>query len=200
MDLLLIISVFLVHLISMNFVFNRGKLHYENGNWTGEVYDIIQNNFPDYSRFNYTKNLYLLVFIVPLLFSTASKQNLSSDLYTFLKWFLVIIFIRALTIPLTILPKQKLCSPKQFNLFHGTIGGTCYDKIFSGHFAFGLLFSFWLVKFNYVSNTTTNIFLLAIINIIHAFILGITRSHYTIDLAVSALVVYLVLNHFKQIN
>jgi hypothetical protein len=55
MDILLIISVLVVHLISMKFVFNKGKLHYEKENWSGEVYDIIQNNFPDYSKFNYTK-------------------------------------------------------------------------------------------------------------------------------------------------
>jgi hypothetical protein len=92
----------------------------------------------------------------------------------------------------TILPKQNGCSVKSLGWFDMTIGGTCYDKILSGHFAFGLLLTLMMFKYNFVKPDRYYYFI--ILNIVHAIILAVTRSHYTLDI-VLALFVTLIINY-----
>ena len=85
------------------------------------------------------------------------------------------------------------------SLFNKTIGGGGYDKMFSGHFAFGLLISLLLFKYNIVKSSNLNIFIFVFLNILHFVILGITRSHYTMDMIVSLYVTLFVYNLNIQI-
>jgi hypothetical protein len=54
----------------MRFAWTKGKMHYKDK--LSHVYDIIHSNFPDYSKYNYTKNWYLLVFIIPLILNISN--------------------------------------------------------------------------------------------------------------------------------
>lgn len=189
----------LIHLVSMQHTYTSGTNFYENELGHKEIncnqiYDIIQNNTPDYSMYNYDKNWYLLVFIIPIIL------NYSVIPYTFynefLYKFLIIILIRALVIPLTILPKNCKCqiitdSNGQLDLFNKTIGGGCYDKLLSGHIAFSLLLTLLLIKYNILQGTF-GISYAIITNLLHVFILTITRSHYTIDIVVGIFTTLLV--------
>lgn len=154
------------------------------------IWDIIHSNFPDYSLYNYTKNWYLIFFIIPIIFNIT---NISFNfIHEFLSKFIILIFLRCLTIISTILPRNcelKFKLNKKTNfwtlLYHKIIGGGYYDKCFSGHAAFGLLLTLLLFKYNFLQTNIFNILLYTIFNIIHFFMITITRSHYTVDIVVA---------------
>ncbi len=100
----------------------------------------------------------------------------------------------------TILPKNESCSVDKLNMFHMTLGGTCYDKMFSGHFAFGLLSTILAFKHGFMESSISNVSLYALINVIHFWIIAVTRSHYTMDLVVAFYVTMLVTILSKQIT
>ena len=72
--------------------------------------------------------------------------------------------------------------------------------MFSGHFAFGLLLTLLLFKYNILENNWFNMILFVCINAIHLFILSVTRSHYTMDMIVSLYVTLFVFNLNININ
>lgn len=183
----------------MQYTYTTGVNFYENKEInSNKIYDIIQNNTSDYSIYNYDKNWYLLVFILPIIlnFSKIPFAFYNEFLYKFL----IIILIRALVIPLTILPKNSQCQVitdqnGQLNLFNKTIGGGCYDKIYSGHFSFSILLTLLLLKYNILQGTFGITFAI-ITNILHLFILTMTRSHYTIDIVMGFFVTLFINNTF----
>ena len=113
-----------------------------------------------------------------------SKLN-NNMINEFILGFFLIILIRSLMIICTILPRQNNCKVTKLKIFNKTIGGTCYDKMFSGHFAFGLFTTLFVFRNNILEPNFSNKILFLIINSIHFLIIGITRSHYTIDIVVS---------------
>ena len=185
----IIIVAIILHFLCTSYVWETGTMHYITNNNTN-IYDIIHNNTPDYSRFNYTKNLYLLLFFIPII----SNINLitSNIILEFIIKFCIVLIFRSIFMVTTILPKQNGCSVKSLGWFDMTIGGTCYDKILSGHFAFGLLLTLMMFKYNFVKPDRYYYFI--ILNIVHAIILAVTRSHYTLDI-VLALFVTLIINY-----
>ena len=192
--IIFIIITIICHLNAMRFAWTKGKMHYKDK--LSHVYDIIHSNFPDYSKYNYTKNWYLLVFIIPLILNISNITTKFTDEYSF--GYCMIILIRSLMIICTILPRQNNCKVNKLTLFNKTIGGTCYDKMFSGHFAFGYFTTLMLFKYNFISNTNTNKILFTFFNILHFFIIGVTRSHYTIDIVVSIFITMFVYFLMKE--
>jgi hypothetical protein len=172
------------HLYAMKFAWTKGTKHYNDK--LIHVYDIIHSNFKDYTKYNYTKNWYLLVFILPIILNIYKLNSKIIDEY--LLGFCLLILIRSLMIICTILPRQNNCKVTKLKIFNKTIGGTCYDKMFSGHFAFGFFTTLLLFKNNIIDSTFSNKLLFLIFNAIHFYIIGITRSHYTIDIIVSAFI------------
>jgi hypothetical protein len=188
------------HLKAMEFVYKTGTAYYggeSNCKEKDEVWDILHVNFNNYSKYNYTKNWYMVVFFIPLLYNIS---NISLEFVKeFILKFLIIIFLRSVTITATILPKNTTVEVKpdkygNLSLFDKTIGGGCYDKMFSGHFAFGLLLSLLILKYNVLETNIINVMLFIILNAVHLFILGVTRSHYTMDMIVSLYVTLFVYN------
>ena len=92
----------------------------------------------------------------------------------------------------TIMPKNEKCDVQELGFFGKTIGGTCYDKMFSGHFAFGLLFTMLAFQFGFLSTSTTNIVFYVLVNLLHALIIPMTRGHYTMDVIISLYVTLLI--------
>jgi hypothetical protein len=172
------------HLYAMKFVWLKGTKHYDDK--LIHVYDIIHSNFKDYTKYNYTKNWYLLVFIIPIILNLSKLNN--SIINEYLLGYCLIIFIRSLMIICTILPRQNNCKVTKLKIFNKTIGGTCYDKMFSGHFAFGLFTTLFMFKNSIIDSSFSNKILFILFNALHFFIIGITRSHYTIDIVVSVFI------------
>ena len=201
-----IILTFIVicHIKAMEFVYKKGSKYYnkiklkKNNNHL-DVWDIIHNNFKDYSKLSYTKNWYTILFLVPII------MNMNYVSIQFIKEFVlkfcIIVFLRSLTIIVTILPKNmsnvNTIKPKKYEkltLFDKMVSGGCYDKMFSGHFAFGLLLSLLIFKYNIVSVNILNVISVILINVFHLMILSVTRSHYTMDMIVSLYVTLFVYN------
>jgi len=193
-----------VHISAMSFVFYKGTKFYKKkgktlskkthstlgGKIQTPIWDIIHSNFADYSVFNYSKDIYLIVFFLPVIFNLQIISIVY--LYEFFWKFMILIFLRSFTIISTILPrnsklKVKINKKTDFLtvLYHRTIGGGCFDKIYSGHASFGLLATLLLFKYGFLESNIFNISLFVLINLIHFMMIGVTRAHYTVDIIVA---------------
>lgn len=188
--IILIVGTIALHVWSTQYVWNQGTKFYEGQFQPAPVLDIVHNNTTDRSAYNDTKNWFLLVYVMPFLLIKGNSNWITEAIVK-----LCIVFaLRSLTMVTTILPKNSSCKVKELDSYHLTIGGTCYDKMFSGHFAFGLLATSILFKYGFMPTSATSIGLWTVINIVHAWLLTVTRGHYTQDLLVAIYVVALV--HF----
>jgi hypothetical protein len=104
--------------------------------------------------------------ICMLLYAVYSTRQYKEIFYTML----IMLFIRSICIICTILPSQKNCDKTSI-----TYG--CYDKLYSGHFATGLVAT--LVCWKY--NTITSIVFYSL-NFINATLIMLLRAHYTNDI------------------
>jgi len=194
-QLIIFIAITIIcHLYAMSFAWTNGTKYYKNK--LMNVCDIIHSNFKDYTKYNYTKNWYLLVFIIPIIFNLSKLDY--SIINEYILGLCLIILIRSLMITCTILPRQKNCKVIKLKIFNKTIGGTCYDKMFSGHFAFGLFTTLILFNNNIIDSIPRNKLLFLLFNFIHFLIIGITRSHYTIDIVVSVFITLFVFILIKE--
>ena len=132
--------VILLIIIYMNFYTNKqgskfynNRLHNKKTNQ--KIYDIGHKYLPNYSKNKFLHIIHDYTTIIIYLYLIIFNKNLLLD-YVYLS--LIIKLIRSFTIPITILPKDKNC--KEENTFKTLINGSCYDKIFSGHFSLFLLF------------------------------------------------------------
>lgn len=197
---IVIILVFvLTFLISNKLCQQTANIYYldriEKNKITPKIYDLGHRYLPNYSKhyLNFViKDLYvLLLSFVPFLFT--GNYEAFKD---YLSFYIVIILIRSITINLTILPKDKDCKYEDNSMNPFNILNSCYDKIFSGHFA--TLFLATLIFYKY--NIINSIPILIIINIINSFLILTTRSHYTIDIIVSLITVLLVYTNNIKVN
>lgn len=162
---------------------NEGKSFYakylSNNKKNIKVFDISRRILPDL-RNSFIANFateFILVFVLFLLLQ-------SNTLIEFLQYIPVIFLIRALTTYVTILPKDSKCNDSSYSIIE-MIRGHCYDKIFSGHFAFTFLALLIIYNKGFIKNQ----FILVSIGLLHAFFILATRAHYTIDLIVTIFVV-----------
>jgi hypothetical protein len=167
--MILLINILFVYMSYLN-----GKTFYDdrikNNKTTPKIYDIGHKYLPDYSYYNETHVLMNIFVFLPLLFNL----SLFSD---YLSYLLPVLMFRYITINSTILPKSKTCDDSDFGILH-ILHGHCYDKLFSGHMASSIITSLLLYK----KNIVTNLKLLSIYNLTSAFLILVTRSHYTVDI------------------
>jgi len=186
-----------LHLYSVSKNLDIGSSHHTDNHFT--VYDVVQNNTDDMSHYYYTKNWYLLVYVAIIAWNWGRvTENFVIDLV--LK-FSIITILRSLTLNATVLPKGERCNIQKLDVFHRIIGGTCYDKMFSGHFAFGTLVTLLVFKHGVIQTTSENILWAFIINLIHFWIIVVTRAHFTQDILVAlyvTLFVHLGVDAFVQ--
>ena len=134
------------------------------------IYDILHEELPHIPMLEHMSDVICIVLLLSLVVLDRTI------FYYFLGFILTIFIIRSVTIFVTILPKNKKCNVKYASMFRGG----CYDKIFSGHFATGLLATIMLYSNNYI-----NLMLLLLINFANALFIILSRSHYTIDIIVA---------------
>jgi len=171
---------YIIHLFCYKSAQKTGNKYYNNKNKDNnkdndknKIHDFFHELLPDWSDKEWLINLVGLQHVLPFVFLNTSTQ------LRFASMLILILFIRDITINLTILPKHKKCKHK--HTWYETINGGCYDKIFSGHFTVIYLLSL----FYYTSGIITSIPLLVTMNILYAFMIIITRSHYTIDIVMA---------------
>jgi hypothetical protein len=153
-----------------NFYMNR----VDKQKTTPKVYDVMHKLLPKDVEKEWIINYIILLSLVPLLLDFNTEL-----LYNFVGLFLTINLIRDITVNLTILPKNTECIPDKTLVSH--ILGSCYDKIFSSHFAFVYLLTLLYYSYGYISNIPVLIGM----NVINALFILITRAHYTIDIVMS---------------
>ena len=185
LHLIILVAITIIcNFYAMKFTWKTGTNFYNNK--IIHLYDIIHLNFKDYTKYNYVNNWYLLVFIIPIIFNLNKLNYSIINEYTL--GLCLIIILRSLMIICTILPRQQNCKVTKLKIYDEIAGGTCYDQIFSGHFAFGLFTTLILFNYNIIDTILINKLLFLLFNAINFIIIGITRSHYTIDLMVSLFV------------
>jgi hypothetical protein len=156
---------------------NKSEIFYNNVKLKqkSKIYDIIHHNLPS------MRNLYTIANIFPfILLGVAAFIDLKL-LYIILGFLVPILIFRLFMINITILPKDKKCDIKKNSCVYT---GGCYDKVYSGHFA--VIFTSLLVLY---TNKYIDIFTLTALSTISGLLIITSRSHYTIDIFVSFLVV-----------
>jgi hypothetical protein len=174
---IVIVLLLIINIIFVYSSYHNGKNFYnrdENNNIksknsTKKIFDISHKYLPDYSRNDNIHHLMNMFLYMPLLFNP-------DIIFEFLSYILPIFIFRYITTNATIYPKSKNCDDSQFKLWY-FINGHCYDKMFSGHMASSIIISFLLHKYGKITNTT----LLFLYNFINAYLILISRSHYTVD-------------------
>jgi len=156
-----------------------GIWFYEKQLNENKVFDLIHEFTPDFHEYGGIVNLIPLLFLGTFLFT---KGNL---IWEFAEKFLILIFLRSITIFFTILPKHENCS-KRFQ-WSTCLVGQCYDKIFSGHTALTVLAALLLNRGGYIPTWLGILF----VGVETLFIL-LTRSHYSVDILFAMVITYLV--------
>lgn len=167
--------------LSNYFTHQLGKNFYEGKIRDGEVFDILHELTPDLHEW-YGMNDIVLVGLMISFFFVPNNINIVVE---FLSKFLLIMFVRALTIISTILPKHKQCEPKMGWI--QMIKGQCYDKVFSGHTAFVLLATLIYQREGIIGWP-----LFFGLNLFNILSIILVRAHYTIDIILAIVITYLV--------
>lgn len=161
--------------LNLNNIENKSENFYKKN--SKKVYDILHELLPHIPHFEYVSDIIMLLVTLSVIILDYKL------LYEIAGFAITISIIRAFFINATILPKNEICNIK----YSSMIRGGCYDKIFSGHFAFTLLSSLILFK-----NDLINGAIFTMINFINGLFIILSRNHYTIDIIVSIFVVLLV--------
>jgi len=185
-----LLIIFIIYVVVSKHVLKEGSKFYNNrssatcnsgnsgnggdGGSNDKVYDVSFKYLPNLFEFKKYKDLVFLALLFPLL----KSQQIWNTTIQIIGLFLSIVLIRCISIMVTILPKTTSKCKDKYGLF-----GTCYDLIFSGHFAVGLTSTLVLLERGLIQLP-----FLVLFNLLNAFLILVTRSHYTIDILVSLVV------------
>ena len=148
----------------------------------GTGHDVGYSLVPRMDVSPFVLNLVVLLSFLPLLLNPQMGA-----FSAFVTYYTIIMLIRAVTTNLTILPEDAECPHTDFTL--GTlIQGHCSDKLFSGHQALVATLGIVCVQYGIVSGTVAIGY-----NAMVAYLLLASRSHYTVDIFLGALLLYLLI-------
>lgn len=194
LTIILIIGVYLcIHAYLNQLAQSNGERYYNKriaeNKVTPKVYDIMHENLPYWKNNDWLNNLIGALTLIPLIYTN------NPELYfDFASLLLIVNIIRDITINLTILPKEEECKLSDRSYLYSTLLGACYDKIFSGHFAFVFLLTLLYNSYNII----TNMPMIILWNIINALSILVIHSHYTIDIVMSFFVCMTVYNEYMK--
>jgi hypothetical protein len=175
-----IISACIVYLAHKN-----GKNFYRDKKT--EIFDLGIRHTPNMSSNDILKKI-MNVIVIILPFSFGKKI-----FFEYFSLFFFIFIIRLIFISSTILPKQDNCDDSKYSIWN-ILFGHCYDKSLSGHFA-----SIFLMSLILMENGIIRLHTLLIINVIWAFLILSSRSHYTNDILISIFVCLFIFQNKKSI-
>lgn len=176
---------YIMHIISSCLLFSKSSMFCKD---YPPLYDIIISNTPDLSKYHYIPNIlmfFISVFLLIPLFFKNYKLFIS-----FFKYFSIIVLLRTITTQVTVLPPQTECKYEKnfFNIFYMCLNGHYIDKIFSGHTSASLLIVLLYFRYNILDKNL--LYLLLGLQILLAFSLILTRSHYTIDILIAYIITF----------
>ena len=179
-DIVFMLIMIVIHVFFVYICHDNGKTFYrerqKNGKTTQKIYDVGHKYLPDWSHIDFWHVMMDIFIYSPLILN-------SSILEDYLSYSTPIVMMKYITSNVTILPKSENCCDENFNLIH-LLHGHCYDKIFSGHFAGSVLISLLLFEKDIVTDPK----ILIGYNLISAFLILATRSHYTVDILIGGYV------------
>lgn len=145
--------------------------------------DVMHDILPDLSRMPYIRDVILSLFLIPLFFISQKsiRQVFVFDLWNF---FAIIITFKAITIFFTFVPPSSTFCHQTRQLNH------TYHQIFSGHNSFVFLLFMLYVKHGFFKSSFLNF----IPFLMYSLLILMTRCHYSVDVLVSFIIVYLLVN------
>ena len=184
-----IITLLIINPISKNIVYNTGK-HINHL----KLPDIIHNNVDhQYAKqIKYINNIFPSLIIFFTIYNVIKKNIITNDLFLLLKYITIALLIKIVLMNSTVLPDisgECLDDTKFKNKLYFYFMSGCNDLIFSFHMA-TVLFCLHILKKNNVINNNTTI----ILSIIQALLILFSKSHYTVDVLISFIVVPFVIN------
>ena len=180
---LAMISVFIISYLVHQIGSSYYKERIDNNKVNPKVYDIGHRYIPDMSDNKLVELLSHVLAYAPVVYFYFFQKNMFVK-YVNLNIF--ILFLRSISIIVTILPKHKTCDDSNYSWYNLLIGN-CYDKIFSGHFSATLL-GLLIMHANQFIDLTS----LFVVACVQALCIIATRGHYTIDILVAAYVTWTV--------
>lgn len=176
---LLFIIALLIHIYTTYLTHKRIKINKYYAR--KPLYDIIHNNTNEYSNYSNLVDIATLIFIFPI-FKSLKNDNFEPISY-FISIFSILMILRSFALLATDIPScDKNCNPHNLTLYN-IFFGHCHDKLFSGHNAITILSIITAYKFKLI--TIQQLTLLIILQLIYAYSIIITRSHYTVDVLLS---------------
>jgi hypothetical protein len=163
----IIVFIFVINVYLVNKLNKIGKYYYKH---PIHIYDLGFKYLPNLHKYGYISDIVVVISLLSLFIPGICMK--------FVYLIIPIYLIRFITTNTTVLPKIEHCTIP--DTLYSSFFGSCYDKIFSGHFAVVFLITLLLFEESYIS-----LFLLFIINILNGLIIIATRQHYTIDVIVS---------------
>jgi hypothetical protein len=145
------------------------------------LHDDLHNILPDLSKYPIIRDILLIMFLIPLcLLKNETRIKIIAECF---EMFMVIVTLKAITIFFTFLPPSNTHCHETHQVNHA------YHQIFSGHNSFVFLLVLLYIKYGSSSALATSLFLLS--SFAYAIIILMTRCHYTVDVILSFIVVYL---------
>ena len=169
---------YILHIICTKYLINK---NIDNNNLK-QLDDILYNIIPNLYNYEYIVNIFLLLLLLPLIINPKKKYFVS-----IFKYFSIIIFLRCITVCVTIIPPTKNCKQIEYNNIYSFLNGHCIDKIFSGHTSFMIILFFIIYKNKILNNNLLLGYLFLIL--INSFLIVATRSHYTVDVILAYIIV-----------
>lgn len=193
--LLLSLGVAIAGVFSSMWVWNNQNIH-------DELQDVLFDLLPDLSHIEYPIPNYIIIgqygiAVLSLPFGTLFKR-----IAQFLFLINILTLIRAITVSLTLLPNIHVydyCKERP-DTFWETLRlmmqhGTCADYMFSGHTSASFLMYMFVQRHTY--HFALGVVQLACVFAIALFLV-LQRWHYTIDIVIAILLVWLVFFFYKQ--
>lgn len=175
--ILLYFIVFGLNKFNLYHLEKKSERFYQTKENYKKVQDIFHSILPHFEHFEYASDVLTLLVIGYLaIMNFHLLYHLGGLIFT-------LVLLRQFIIPITILPKNNLCSISDTSMFRGG----CYDKIFSAHF--GITFLTTLILFD---NGFINNMVAILINLVNGMFILLSRNHYTIDIIVSIFVVIII--------
>lgn len=142
--------------------------------------DCFHDILPNLSTYPYIRDLVLPLFLIPLFLikNCAQRQSLILEFWDI---FIVIITLKAITIFFTFLPPSNTYCHETRQLNH------TYHQMFSGHNSFVFLLFLLYIKYGVLEPNLINFLPF----LCYSLLILITRCHYTVDIVVSFIIVYL---------
>lgn len=165
--------------ITLYFLSNLHTYHIGINQDAPPLHDDLHAILPNLSKHPYIRDIILLLFLIPLIFiSTQKRIKIIVECF---EVFIIVVTLKAITIFFTFLPPSNEHSHEKRQVNHA------YHQIFSGHNSFVFLLVLLYVKhqvFRASIPTFISVF-------IYALVILMTRCHYTVDVVLSFIIVYL---------